>query len=419
MTMKFYITLLMAAAMSVSALAQKKELKAAQKLVDASAYSDVLNALSQLEPVIENAEAKYASHYYYLLGVSKQKTKAFTESIAAYDKAKAIEKSADLNKYTELIDGSTLDLTTDLINEAVELNSNENFVDASALLYTAYTLDKENNLDYLYYAASSAVNGQDYDNSLMYYLALKEANYTGSKPVYYATEVSTGKEIEVPDEATFKIYGKSKEFTDLREGSTPSRLPEIVKNIALIYVQKGDNEAAMAAIKDARSISPKDIGLILEEANLYIQIGDQARFGALMEEAIAEDPNNAVLYYNLGVVNGNEGNREAAISYYKKAIELDADYEPSYLNISSVILEGESKIVEQMNALGTSAADNRKYDMLKQKREGLFLEAAPYLETLVKINPDNKEAITTLKNIFGTIGDTANFKKYRDMLDAL
>ena len=91
----------------------------------------------------------------------------------------------------------------------------------------------------------------------------------------------------------------------------------------------------------------------------------------------------------------------------------------SYLNISSVILEGESKIVEQMNALGTSAADNRKYDMLKQKREGLFLEAAPYLEALVKINPNNKEAITTLKNIFGTIGDTANFKKYRDMLDAL
>jgi hypothetical protein len=41
------------------------------------------------------------------------------------------------------------------------------------------------------------------------------------------------------------------------------------------------------------------------------------------------------------------------------------------------------------------------------------------LETLVSINPKNTDALTTLKNIFGTIGDTANFKKYRDILDNL
>ena len=72
-----------------------------------------------------------------------------------------------------------------------------------------------------------------------------------------------------------------------------------------------------------------------------------------------------------------------------------------------------------MNALGNSAAENRKYDALKQKRKSLFLEAVPYLETLVSINPNNADAIITLKNIFGTIGDTANFKKYRDMLQSL
>jgi tetratricopeptide (TPR) repeat protein len=159
--------------------------------------------------------------------------------------------------------------------------------------------------------------------------------------------------------------------------------------------------------------------LILTEADLYNKIGDEVRFASLMQEAIAQDPNNAVLYYNLGVVNSNKGNRETSISYYKKAIELDPNYEATYLNLASVILEGEAEIVEQMNALGNSASENRKYDVLKQMREGLFLEAVPYLETLVSINPKNADALTTLKNIFGTIGDTANFKKYRDMLDSL
>jgi len=417
--MKFYFPVLLAALISYTAVAQKKELKAAQKLVDASLYQKALVALDEMQPLIKNAEAKYSSHYYYLLGVSKQKNKAFDEAIAAFDKANSIEESANLKKYSSLIQGNVSSLTNDLINEAVDLNSSEEYVAASKLLYTAYELDPQNNKDYLYYAASSAVNGGDYDTSLSYYLRLKDLNYEGRKTTYYATEVSSGEESEVPDAATFAIYKKSKEFTNLREELSDSKLPEIVKNIALIYVQKGDNEAAMQAVKDARSMSPKDIGLILTEADLYNKIGDEARFASLMEEAIAQDPNNAVLYYNLGVVNGNKGNREASISYYKKAIELDPNYEATYLNLASVILEGEAEIVEEMNTLGTSASDNRKYDALKQKREGLFLEAVPYLETLVSINPNNADALTTLKNIFGTIGDTANFKKYRDMLDSL
>ena len=417
--MKFYFPVLLAALISFTAVAQKKELKAAQKLVDASLYQKALVALDEMQPLIKNAEAKYSSHYYYLLGISKQKTKAFDEAIAAFDKSNSIEESANLKKYGSLIQGNVSSFTNDLINEAVDLNSREEYIAASKLLYTAYELDPPNNTDYLYYAASSAVNGGDYDTSLSYYLRLKDLNYEGRKTTYYATEVASGEESEVPDAATFAIYKKSKEFTNLREELSDSKLPEIVKNIALIYVQKGDNEAAMQAIKDARSMSPKDVGLILTEADLYNQIGDEARFASLMEEAIAQDPNNAVLYYNLGVVNGNKGNREASISYYKKAIELDPTYEATYLNLASVILDGEADIVEEMNALGNSAAENRKYDALKQKRKSLFIEAVPYLETLVSINPNNADAIITLKNIFGTIGDTANFKKYRDMLESL
>lgn len=415
--MKTYYSLILAFVVAFSLTAQKKELKAAQKLVDAASYDAAFSSLTENADLLSSAEPKYASHYHYLLGVTLQAKKEFLTVVAEFDKVKSIEKEAGLNKYTQLINGNKPSLVADVVNQTVSYNTDENYKDAGELLYLAYELDDEN-LDYLYYAASSAVNSGDFEKALPYYLTLKEKNYTGSVTKFYATEVSTGVESEV-DQNTYKIYEKSKEFTNLRTGLSESRLPEIVKNIALIHVSNGDNEAAMTAIKDARKLSPKDVGLILTEADLYIKLGDETRFGALMQEAIAQDPNNAILYYNLGVVNGNEGKRDEAIGYYKKAIELDPTYEASYLNLSSIILEGESSIVEQMNNLGTSAADNRKYDVLKAKREALFLEAAPFLEQLVKINPKNIEAITTLKNIFGTIGDTANFKKYRDMLEAL
>ena len=415
--MKTYYSLILAFVLAFSVSAQKKQLKAAQKLVDAASYDAAFSSLNENSDLLEAAEPKYVSHYHYLLGVTLQAKKEFLKVVAEFDKVKSIEKEAGLNKYTQLINGNKPSLVADVVNQAVSYNTDENYKDAGELLYLAYELDGEN-LDYLYYAASSAVNSGDFEKALPYYLLLKEKNYTGSVTKFYATEVATGEESEV-DQNTYKIYKKSKEFTNFRTGLSKSRLPEIVKNIALIYVSNGDNDAAMASVKDARKLSPKDVGLILTEADLYIKLGDEARFGALMQEAIAQDPTNAMLYYNLGVVNGNEGKRDEAIEYYKKAIELDPTYEATYLNLSSVILEGESSIVEQMNNLGTSAADNRKYDALKAKREALFLEAAPYLEQLVKISPNNADALTTLKNIFGTIGDTANFKKYRDMLEAL
>ena len=407
---------------SLNLSAQKKELRLIQKLLDNAdeKFSNVNEALNLLESnsqLLLSSEPKYESHYYFLLGLSNQKLNNFNKAVESFNNSKMIEKNSNLNKYTTLINQNEISLTNDMINFAVALNNEEKYEDASKILYLAYSLDKINNIDYLFYAASSAVNGLDYDNALEYYLKLKSIGYEGITTKYFVTEIATGQEIEV-DVTTYDLYKKSKEYTNLREEITKSRLPEIVKNISLIYISKGENVLAMQAIKDAREISPKDINLILTEADLYIKLGDELKFAELMEEAIEQDPNNAILYYNLGVVNANQGKRSTAIDYYKKSIEIDPLYEASYLNIASSILDGESSIVEEMNSLGTSTADNRKYDELKVKREQLFVEAIPYLEKLVSINPKNIDAITTLKNIYGTIGDSVNFKKYKDLLES-
>ena len=165
----------------------------------------------------------------------------------------------------------------------------------------------------------------------------------------------------------------------------------------------------MDAVKDARAENPKDLDLILTEANLYIQLNENDRFEALMKEAIDQDPNNATLYFNLGVVNAQRGMKDEAIEYYEKAIQIDPKYESGYLNLVSLILEGESLIVEEMNSLGNSKSDNARYDILKTDRENLYRECVPILEKLIEINNQNEEAIKTLMNIYGTLGDNDGF----------
>ena len=119
------------------------------------------------------------------------------------------------------------------------------------------------------------------------------------------------------------------------------------------------------------------------------------------------------------MITGEEGNRNEARSYYKRAIELDPTYTSAYLNLAALILDGEPDLVEKMNSLGNSYADNIKYEKLQKQREELFLEAVPVLEKLVDIDPSNIEALKTLKNIFGTIGDSANFKKMKEKLESI
>ena len=50
----------------------------------------------------------------------------------------------------------------------------------------------------------------------------------------------------------YDLYKKSKSYKDFREEETESKFPEIVKNIALIHAQMGDNDKAIAAVQEAR-----------------------------------------------------------------------------------------------------------------------------------------------------------------------
>ena len=140
-----------------------------------------------------------------------------------------------------------------------------------------------------------------------------------------------------------------------------------------------------------------------------------------MQQAIEKDPNNAILYYNLGVINGEQGEFKIAKEYYLKSLELDNTYTATYLNLVGLILEGEGPLVEEMNKYVTSRKKSEldKYDQLEQQRLDLYKECLPYLEKLIEIDPSNIEALKTAKNIYYTIDDIDNFKLMNSKLQEI
>ena len=414
------LAILMMLMICSNSFTQKKELRQINKLISESFFNEAESSLEAISSLVEVSDDKIKAQYYFYLAKVSNELEKFNDAITAYENLKSINDSAYSTIIKTEFDFLYSQIETSIINSAVEDNRNSNYSVASDKLIMAYRMNEEKNKDYLYYAAGSAVNSKEYDKALDYYVELKENNYTGVIDEYYITNNETGEEEKV-SETEFDLLKNSKDYSNPRVGQTESRYPEIVKNIALIYVQQGKNDVAIEAIQEARSIQPDDTSLILNEADLYIRISNNSddesernlyrkKFKELMELAITKDPENGILYYNLGVISSEQGENDSALEYYKKAIEFKPDYVDAYLNLVAVILDGEQSIVDEMNNLGTSKKDNIRYDELKVERENLYKECIPFLEKLIEVSPTNIDALNTLKNIYGVLGENEKFK---------
>ena len=392
--------------------AQKKELKSAQKLFKAGKTAEAAASLDANQSVLESAELKYAAPYNLLRSQIALSEKEFK---ASYDFLILAKKDPKLK--VSIVNQKQL-LIVDLVSAAIEQSENNDYLLSAKNLYLAYEIDPVGNIDYLYFAASNAVNAPNYELALVYYNILKEIKYDGIKTEYYVTEVNGNIE-RVVTMAEYNIFQKSKDYMNFRTEDTDSKFPEIVKNIALIYNELGQKDKAIAAVKDARAENPGDLGLILTEANIYIELGEKEKFKDLMGEAISQDPENGTLYFNLAVVSSDLGDKENARKYYEKAIVLDPKMENSYLNLVALILEEESRIVEEMNSLGNTRAENAKYKILVEKREAVYLECVPILRKFIDLVEGNFEAINTLKNIYGTLGNTEGFMEMKRLLESI
>ena len=412
---------------SFNVQSQKKELRKIDKLVLESFFEEAKDALESSKSLILSSEDKYRAQYYFYDAKVSNELKMYENAISSLNNLLSINESVYPTKVEQEYKNLSIIISNGIVNEAVNDNKEGNFLDAAEKLIMAYNMDTEQYVDYLYFAAGSAVNGKDYEKSLKYYLELKNKGYTGIVDEFFVTNNETGQEEKV-SQTEYDLLKSSKEYSNPRIGQTESRFPEIVKNIALIYVQQGQNELAEEAIKEARAIQPNDVSLLLNEADLYIRISNNSdndderlfyrnKFKSLMEMAIEMDPTNGILYYNLGVIYAEQGELELSKEKYQKAIELIPDYVDAYLNLVSIILEDEVAIVEEMNSLGNSKKDNLRYDELKNDRENLYRECVPLLEELLKVSPENIDALNTLKNIYGVLGENEAFMQVKAKME--
>jgi tetratricopeptide (TPR) repeat protein len=335
-------------------------------------------------------------------------------AVADYNKVIELETGGKIN-HTPVIKQQIFPTVKNMVvNHAVALNKAQNFKEASQAFSLAYELDKTDGA-ILYNAAAASVNGQDYDNALKYYLELDRTGFTGEGTNYSATNKDS-KEIEgFPNQQTMDLSVKTGKYINPKAEKLPSLKGDIVKNIALIYAHNGQTDKAIQAMGNARKANPNDTGLIIAEAELYLKTNDMVNYKRLIAEAAQKSPNDATLFYNLGVVSATADPVEAE-KYYKKAVELKPDYFDALVNLGVLAIRDEKKIVDEMNKLGNTAKDNQRYDVLKKQREGLYTAAIPYLEKAHKIKPDDEYVISVLAGMYQGVERMDDYKAMKAKL---
>lgn len=426
------IVVVSALVISCGAIAQKDEMKTLKRIYDKESLSDkditdYKAAVANLEPYIASANEGDKIYMNYMrvqvptlefnAAMEKPENRANMQMYAmktftvanltmmaeAYNAVLEYEKKTGKTKYTKDIEEERTTLIPMLQQYATVLGNQKNYKDGAKLLYNIYLFDPSRQ-EMLYNAANFAVAAEDYDAALGYYDQLKKLNYSGEGTAYIATNLASGNDDSFATKEERDKMITIKTHINPRVEQIPSRRGEIYKNIALILVQKGKIDEAKAAIAEAKRVNPDDTSLLMTEADLYLSLKDTETYKRLISQVLEKNPNNADLVYNLGVINMQSNNFADAEMYFNKAIQIDPKYTNAYVNLSALKLKEDQKIVDEMNSLGTSEKENKRYDVLKKQRETLFRSALSPLEKAYELDPKNDLVIDNLLSVYNFLG---------------
>lgn len=263
-------------------------------------------------------------------------------------------------------------IANDFINRGVEFFKANEFKKAKD--YSLKSVDankiigKEDSLG-MYNAALAAERLKEYDEALRLYNALTDIEYGGSAIYLYK---------------------------------------------ANLYVKKGEEDKKIDAIREGLAIYPNDAELIKEELAYLLANNKTEEAFANFDKAIANEPSNATLYYNRGLINDQLGNVEKADADYSKAISIKPDFFDAAYNLGGMYY---NLGVEWNNtAANYGLNETSKYKAASTKASNYFSKALPALEKAHKIDPENGDTMRSLLQIYAIKGEDAKWKAMKTKL---
>ncbi len=181
--------------------------------------------------------------------------------------------------------------------------------------------------------------------------------------------------------------------------------------------------------KEAKNLENNLTSLLFSEINYYLGKGQLDVLETKLKEAIAKEPSNVSLYSSLGKVYDDlyqertEQGKTAeaddyynkAYEYYAKALEIDENNLNATYNLGALYFNKSARLRKIMN----ETIDDNKYNVLMTEINTLYAKALPFFHKAEEIEPNNRETLYALKEIYAQKDELAKSKEYKERLEAL
>lgn len=213
------------------------------------------------------------------------------------------------------------------------------------------------------------------------------------------------------EEEVKKLEGKNQAITSFNEGVTllqsndlanaAARFEEATKldpalapaygALAEVYSEQKKHAEALAAADRFLELEPGNVRGLRVRFDAARALNDKERLGPALEALVAADKSRetAVRLYNLGAEASRTGDREGAIAYLKRAVEIDPTLDQAYTAMGQI-------------------------QMVKKS----YKEAIEAVDPLLARNPTNLEALTIRYEALKASGDKAGAAKAQEAMKA-
>ena len=201
------------------------------------------------------------------------------------------------------------------------------------------------------------------------------------------------------------IAGSKENLQELIDASYQD--PQIYAYMSEIYQEEGNTDKALAIIKEGREYFDTDVDLIIFELNFYLGAEDFVKAEELLKLAVKEDPNNEKLFFALGTSYDNLGEFEKAQDAYKEAVSIDPNFYDANYNLGIMFYNKAGELLKKAN----DTRDYKKADVIKNNAESIMFKSLPYIETCYRLQPDDKNILIVLKELYYRNGDDVKYKE--------
>jgi len=232
-----------------------------------------------------------------------------------------------------------------------------------------------------------------------------EENWNGE--TYYIKAEITADENDVINrlDKIIEDKEKTKQLEDSHQ-RTEEALIEIDRLKQQLTQTKDDNEKLVLQTKYNKSSNELSAEDWFQKGNYAYEIGDYENAFLFFQKALDIEPDQEVIYNNMGIIYKKKGNYIKAIECYQRAIEINPDDETSYYNMGNIYIEKNKydKAIEyykkaiEINPL--SASTNYNMGIAYYDKDNFDITINCF-QKAIEINPRDADTYYNLGLVYG------------------